>query len=452
MLMKEKTTEELVELGKAKYEKGTVAEKLETLVKMGKLDKDCGFLESLVNAVENGKPIVFYSVGTTGIKADDCATQIGITRYTLEGGKYTEDVSARKQVICFADIDKVERAIKNESSYDIFKEGGFGRPVEQNGLGFSKEEYIKELFNPALRKTVKTSEQVMDILRKDFFGQDALYVGLNPRFADPFFEKLGASKDEIEAMKAIDVLALMQEHDYNAINEGDRDPVNTTGSRYNLATIAHQYDGKWKNEEPKLYSSLNKCDAMFGIISVIGDKLHLKELVKEEVAEEKPFKGKEIIEARPTEKSKDISGYTSPLSTDISFRGRKTSEIVNERQSVVKSEVQTEEVQEILDKDNRTHELLSRLVDLMTEVVVIEKENNRLLGELNASLEKKKTTRKPKEKPAETKEAVSEKEPEQKVDEALAKGYEAGVALFETVKNTIKEIEVLAKDDDGIDR
>ena len=268
--------EELTQMAKDDYEKSSAKSKLSTLSQMKKIDETCASLNKFADALENNKPIIFYSIGTTGMKADDELMQLGVA--AMNTGKDAEGrtfIYAEGRTFIFpVSLDAIKRAEENKD-YDIFENGGFDRPIEKNGLGISKDEYLKICKeNEGGVKPEYKNKRVYDYFREIGFAnyseiasKGAVIVGLNPKFAEPFLEakQLGLFKG------SIDILDIIKEFDFS-----QNDILNVNGSRYSLAGVAEQYEGKYNNGDGKLYSVQNKLDAMIGITDVISEKLGFK--------------------------------------------------------------------------------------------------------------------------------------------------------------------------------
>ena len=299
--------EELTQMAKDDYEKSSAKSKLSTLSQMKKIDETCASLSKFADALENNKPIIFYSIGTTGMKADDELMQLGVSAINTK--KDTES----KTFIFPVSLDVIKRAEENKD-YDIFENGGFDRPVEKNGLGISKDEYLKICKeNEGGVKPEYKNKRVYDYFREIGFAnyseiasKGAVIVGLNPKFAEPFLEakQLGLFKG------SIDILDIIKEYDFS-----QNDILNVNGSRYSLAGVAEQYEGKYNNGDGKLYSVQNKLDAMIGVTDVISKKLGFtKTTVKDikDIAEKEVAVDKDVLESTKS-RAQEIDEMMSKL-------------------------------------------------------------------------------------------------------------------------------------------
>ncbi len=290
------TQADMSQLAKDDYEKSNTDNKLAVLKRMGKVDQDCASYEAFRDALAKGRPIIFFSIGTTGMKADDEIMQLAI------GGINFKNEIETKTFLFPVSKAVLDRAEETKKDYDIFANGGFDRPVEKNGLGVSTKEYVAICkANAASLQPEYKNKRIYDVLVNEFGIKNrkdleaALIVGLNPEFAQKYLE----ARQFTVFNDSIDILNVIKEYDFSQAEGGQF--LNANGSRYSLAGVVGQYDGKFNNGDGILYSSANKVDAMKFIASEIAQREHLIEkpaeksaVIPAQVADEVGSRAKEL--------------------------------------------------------------------------------------------------------------------------------------------------------------
>ncbi len=296
------TQEEMTQLARDDYEKSDTNSKLATLARMDKIDKNLTSLSVVTEAIEAGKPVVFFAIGTTGMKADDEMMQLAI-------GSVNTKNEETKTFLFPVSKDVIARAEEN-TDYDIFANGGFDRPVEKNGLGISKKDYIDICEKNAVEKQAEYgTKRIYDFLKSLGFNtfkeltDNAVIVGLNPEFAKKFLTAKSVSLYK----ESIDILDVIKEYDYS-----HDDVLNHAASRYSLSGVVSQYDGAFNNGDGLLYSAANKVEAMKFILNEIENREHPKQTVKQETAEVTLPIQNEVVEDI-TKRAKELDELLSKL-------------------------------------------------------------------------------------------------------------------------------------------
>ena len=482
------THEQFVQQGIDNYDKSSAADKIAIQKKMGKFDSTCESYNTLMKQLLEHKPLAFCAIGTTGLNEDgkDEIMQICITSYTYDAkdGRYKQDNGLSKNTVMPLSEEKLQKVVScinggpDGKQYDYFKSGGFDRPTTQNGVGISSQSYINGVKSMQPEEIQKYKDRVSSeasALFKTLAGMDTLYIGLNNNFAKPF---LDGYKIEVP-MKMIDMLDVMKEHDYkekNIINEGN--------TRYSLNAIVSQYPGHdYNNEDGQLYSSLNTCKAMAGVIldimPLVRDRTAQKQVpdtdisryqTKEDIARMAFYKFFDEHKATDKENAADkenITCYTTDENqkdvSDISMESGNINEF-EQAMGIAPSEKQgdkepfeqtvqeyteahPEEVMSIRMREQYLNELLDKIVGIFTSIQDLSKETkdiNSRLAKIEASLEKKPSKRTSKKDAAKTAEPAKET-----VQEAPIKDTQIKESMS---SNQEQDIQPPVKEDDGYDR
>lgn len=296
------TQEDMNQIAKDEYEKSNTVSKLETLARMDKIDKSLTSLSEVTKAVEAGKPVIFFAIGTTGMKADDEIMQLAI------GSMNTRNEETRTFIFPVSKA-VIDRAAEN-TDYDIFANGGFDRPIDKNGLGISKKEYCEICAKNEIEKSsVYGTRRIYEFLRSIGFNdyksltENAVIVGLNPEFAQKYLtaKNIGLFRN------SYDILNIMKEYDYS-----HDDVLNKESSRYSLGGVVSQYDGAFNNGDGLLYSAANKIDAMKFIINEIEQREHPKEEIKTNTSDITIPVQNEVVEDI-TKRAKELDELLSKL-------------------------------------------------------------------------------------------------------------------------------------------
>lgn len=254
------TYEELVERGKQKYEKADLTSKLDILNSMGRLDKEGTNLRELEQVLKERKPLIFTHIATTGLsKTEDEILQIGLlyAEYDKNRGEYV--AGEKKNIILRVSKKAFLRA--KESTYDIFGNSGFGKSVDEGGLGMSVSEY-------------ETGWGIrVDLARNlcnDFLKEhsDAVVMEFNERFDTAFFEKQG-----FYIKCDLDLQQIVPEYDYACLTDNrDAKEININSGKYSVENICENIGYKGF-----LYIPVDKCKSFLAIVNEIGDRENLLE-------------------------------------------------------------------------------------------------------------------------------------------------------------------------------
>ncbi len=366
------TMEELQQKGKEEYDLYSAKNKIDTLVKKGRINTNFDSVKMAEECIRNHEPFCAYTVGTTGIRPDDEIMQIGIASYVFNEneGCYVKDdclydiVRASDNALTHykadyeKNMDKYRADLaqfragnrklepKKPELYDIFKEGGFGRPVAENGNGLTEQAY-REVLQVYLPDVVPGINKFIEK------HKDALFFGLNTSFSDRFFIPNGI---DVRFIKKCDILDVIREYDCRSFSLDDGKALNHKDNNYGLAEVIGQYDCRANNGDYKLYTCMNKNDAIASILKLISDREKLLETTKAEVKAEVKAENKGNI-ACYTDKKVNPHSLSAPVegefSTNLKFRGRHASEIG--KQAEAPSEEKSPEVSiavEVSSKEN----------------------------------------------------------------------------------------------------
>lgn len=339
------TAEELQQKGKEEYDLYSAKDKIDTLVKKNRINTNLDSLSIAENCIRDKRDFCAFTLGTTGIRPDDEIMQIGFANYSFnpERNRY-EKTDFFMDIVRASDValshyrmdfetavktyeDRMQKfrngdlklEPKKPELYDIFKEGGFGRPVEENGVGISEEAYRTVL-------QVYLKDRVPDINKFIEKHKTSLFFGLNLSFADKFLIPAGI---DMRSVEKCDVLDVIREYDFRAFRDETPDKVfNRNGRNYGLADIIGQYECKANNGDYKLYSTANKNDAIASAIRFLSEKEHLLENAVQN-KNKKPVQEKKTKEEKVNPHSLSVP-VEGELSTNLRFRGRLSSEIGKE--------------------------------------------------------------------------------------------------------------------------
>lgn len=246
-IVEDMNIDELSEQGKENYEQMNIEEKKAFLLSKGVLDNEAPEYNSMLKAVDEGRPIVVVAVGTTGLNksreqeaydengnhigkrppfAENAVTNIGVAVYNPnEEGKYAvaeqfiaipdeiregaiqqvaiEEHNGKgknyqsylkknpEEPVSFADFDK--------NGYNALTEGGFGVPVEQGGWGLTIDNRKESEFCMSLKDISDKVNAIvggdafvvsnMQGLQGEWFARNGMHLDLDPIQANKVFQQ-----------------------------------------------------------------------------------------------------------------------------------------------------------------------------------------------------------------------------------------------------------------------
>ena len=245
--LKEQELEELRQKGKMAYENADIYEKLNKLESMRAKDIEKGKevtllsegknLSELEEVITEKRPLVFLSVGTTGLNPDkDFATNVGIVIINVyEDGQY----GIERTIEQFPSVPKARLLEVNteeaRAQYDVL--ASVETALAKRGM--TREQYIEKSEN--LPSPYQCGTEISGVL-KDY--PNAIIISANPSFLQKekdgksFLGSLGLSHLEI-----VDVQTIIQEYDYNQmkLHEADKevlpDFINVEGGNYTMDNL-----------------------------------------------------------------------------------------------------------------------------------------------------------------------------------------------------------------------
>lgn len=482
-----------VEQGIQKYENSSIEEKLAIQKKMGQYKGKGDHYDAYIKAIREHQPITFCAIGTSGLNNDgkDEIVQICITSYTYDDKDkiYKLDKDNSRYSICAVGADNLTKMInsigadlktdaRGRQGYDLFKSGGFGKNINENGVGMTAQEYT-DYCKAMDANTVQAEKQKLtEMVNKAFTRvneNNGIYVGLNNPFAQKFFDTYQITMPD----NKIDILDIIKEHDERGLDG----ILNRENTRYALDAIINQYKGhSYNNDDGKLYSAQNTVNAMYGILFDIipyVKELSLKEANQPVEKNKKPdmsmFQTADDMErltfyklydenmkdTKQTENNLNITCYTSTEKADntqnqtpLGFNEFSFGKQNNENTATLNGfeqamgvqptittpeqpkseggvnnykEQHPEEVKEVMERSAYLEDILNKVVSVFTEMMETNKQQQATmqamadrLAAIEGALAKKptkRTTKKDKEVKAEVKETPETVEPKKEDDD-----------------------------------